>query len=157
MIKVFLNLSLLVFAFAQLGCAQSKKSCINTNWGEQGRESGMKGEAVNDILETQRACAKKDVEFPIMEYKQGWLTGIEKYCSADNAYNLGIEGEKTKVENCPIEYQVAFNKSYKKGENYAETQKKIKELEKKKKQTAKQAKKTSKELSKEIQELKESK
>jgi len=150
MTKVFFRLLLLCFAFVQFGCAQSKKSCLNTDWNKRGYEDGIAGKPSNGILADQKACADKEVEIPILDYKKGWTRGVERYCSTDHAYKLGLENKKTNVKNCPIEFQLIFNRSYKKGRDYTETQKKIKELEKKKAEQ-------SKEITNEIKELKEKK
>lgn len=142
-----LKMLIVFFVFAQLGCAMSKKACTKKNWNKQGYSDGILGKPSTDILDAQKVCAEKDVQIPLTDYKEGWVRGVEKYCSTENAYKLGVAGNKTKVKNCPVEFQPAFNESYKKGEAFTQKQKKIAELEKR---AAKQAK----DYSKEIKELK---
>lgn len=127
---LFTALTLLIFS---IGCSGlSKSACTNTNWKEKGVVDGSKGQAAEKILVTEKACSKKGTEFPIVEYKTGWLEGIATYCSPENGFKLSSEGKKVAVENCPIEFRPALLQNIKLGQEYVGVQAKIKSLEKSK-------------------------
>jgi hypothetical protein len=114
-----------------VGCSgMSKKECTQTNWKEQGVKDGTKGIAAENILKTEKLCAGKGTDFPISEYKDGWMEGIAAYCSPENGFNMAKEGKSLNVTNCPIEYRPAFEQNIKLGQEFAGVESKIKDLKK---------------------------
>jgi hypothetical protein len=125
---LFTALTILMFS---IGCSGlSKSDCTNTNWKEKGVVDGTSGQAAEKILKTEKVCSKKGAEFPITEYKNGWLEGIAVYCSPQNGFKLSSEGKKVDVENCPIEFRPALLQNIKLGQEFAGVESKIKSLEK---------------------------
>jgi hypothetical protein len=115
------------------GCSGvSKKSCNQTNWKEQGISDGKKGLAAEGILKTEKSCASKGSEFPITEYKDGWMEGIAVYCSPENGFNMAKEGKTLNINNCPIEFRPALEQNIKLGKEFAGVESKIKDLQKQK-------------------------
>lgn len=158
---VFIMLSLTLVFFTSLGCSGiSKKSCSDTDWKQQGITDGNNGKAATDILNTEKSCKEKNADFPILTYKQGWVEGIQVYCSPENGFKLASQGQKLKVENCPIEFQPKLVDSIKKGEEFLKAEKSIARLEKaeeKMKDKRASVKEDISETKKEIEKLKENK
>ncbi len=116
-----------------IGCSGvSRSDCSSTDWKQKGVSDGQKGQAAEDILKTEKFCKQKNVDFPIVSYKEGWVDGIKEYCSPENGFKLSSKGKKVNVANCPIEYQPNLVDSIKKGEEYLKVQKNIVKLEKNK-------------------------
>lgn len=127
--KIFL---LSMFALLMGACSTStKNSCNNNDWKEIGKESGRKGEAADVVMKDQKKCEKLGIDIPLNAYKDGWLEGIDQYCSESNAFELGQDGDKHTVENCPIELQPAFQASYDKGLKLKEVNKELESVESK--------------------------
>jgi len=106
--------------------AKLEKKCTTTNWESEGYSDGVKGESSKHILKTQKTCAKEGYKVSVVEYKEGWLKGIEKYCSAQNGYELGLKADKKpKVSNCPVELRSNFDANYARAEKYLQTKEKI--------------------------------
>lgn len=113
------------------GCSGiSKRDCNQTNWKEQGVNDGKNGLAAENILKTEKMCAGKGTDFPITEYKEGWMEGIAVYCSAENGFNSAKEGKTLNVNNCPIEFRPVVEQNIKLGKEFAGVESKIKDLKK---------------------------
>lgn len=129
--NTILSISTLIFLIMSIGCSgMSKKDCTATDWKQQGISDGQKGLAAEKILKTEKFCRQKNVDFPIVSYKEGWVEGMKDYCSPENGFKLSSTGKKVNVANCPIEYQPKLVESIKKGEEFLKVEKNIAKLEK---------------------------
>jgi len=120
----------LSIAFLLVSCSSGpdlKTKCTATDWNKKGFEAGVKGESAKNILKTQKKCAKEGYQVSVVDYKEGWLKGIEKYCSTGNAFEIGLEGKKANSQNCPVELRPKFDANYKRAENYLDNKSKIEE------------------------------
>ncbi len=123
------SVAVLLGAFIQ-GCSGvSKNQCMESNWKNKGIEDGKKGLAAEQILETQKVCSKKGMDFPITEYKEGWEQGIADYCAPQNGFNMASKGKDMKVENCPIQFRPALAKNIDLGKKFADAESKIEKLQ----------------------------
>jgi len=107
-----------------------QETCTATDWRSEGYKTGVKGESADHVLNTEKKCSKEGYSVSVVDYKEGWLKGIEKYCSPDNAFKLGVKGDEATPKNCPVELRTKFNENYKRAENYLENKKVIAKKEK---------------------------
>lgn len=128
-----LTLTSIIFFVFMAGCASSsvKQSCQSKDWKEYGVEEGRKGASEDQVLNKERECAKAGITIPIVEYKEGWLMGINEYCSPENALELGKKKAKHHSENCPVELRPKFDESYAKGLELANIDKQITNIDNK--------------------------
>lgn len=137
-----------VIALFMTNCSSvSKKSCNNTNWNEQGKKDGQAGKAAEEILKTEKACTKKGSEFPITDYKKGWVEGIAMYCSPSNGFKMASQGKEVKISNCPVELRPELEANIADGKKYSSVKKEIKKLEKQKNSVAEERKEAKDKLS----------
>lgn len=135
------------------GTAHKKDFCSETNWQDQGQKDGAKGLASDTVMGEQEKCSKVGVEIPLRDYKEGWLVGIKQYCSENNAFELGKNKKKNKVENCPIEYRPKFEAAYAKGQNLNELDKEIEDVNEKIKSADKEKESLEKQVRKKREEI----
>lgn len=135
--------------FLIAGCSStSKNDCTGTNWKSQGVVDGKKGINAEKILKTEETCSKKGVEFPITEYKEGWMEGIAVYCAPENGYEMAKKGKSLNVEVCPIEFRPALEENIKKGKEFAAAEAQMKKLEKQKEKLKEKRENQKEEISK---------
>lgn len=126
-----LKLAMIMIATSMLtSCGGMSKSDCSSDWKERGRKDGAEGLPSETGLKYQKSCADKVEEFPIAEYKAGWLVGIESYCSPQKAYDKGVKDKDRNSEVCPIEFRSTYDKNYERGQNFSKTQEEIKDVKK---------------------------
>jgi hypothetical protein len=130
-----ISLSLLILSLA--GCFGKKElDCASINWTQKGLEDGKNGFDEDKALKLKKKCESQGVVASVVDYKQGWLVGIETHCSPQNAFKLGKNGNKAlKKDNCPVEFKTNFAESFKRGaelktinDNLGPIKKKLKNL-----------------------------
>jgi len=144
-----LSLSLLILLLA--GCLGGEElDCASINWTQKGLEDGKNGLDETNVLKIKKKCESQGVVASVVDYKQGWLVGIEVHCSPQNAFKLGKDGSKAlKKNNCPVEFKTNFAESFKRGvelkkinETLGPLQKKVKTLKVDKEQLSNKLNKT---------------
>lgn len=113
-------LGLLMFTMS--GCFGKKSlNCSSIDWTRKGLDDGKLGFDEVKVLELKKKCEEQGVEASVVDYKEGWLLGIEIYCSPQNAFKLGREGQKAlEKNNCPVEFKTNFAESFKLGKELKE-------------------------------------
>lgn len=85
---------LIVLMLNLTACASyfKKKECESTNWFEHGKKVALRGEWLNsDKLVNE--CRKVEAEIQESQLDQGFKNGMQKYCSAPHAYQVGKSGD----------------------------------------------------------------
>ncbi|MCO5113571.1 MAG: DUF2799 domain-containing protein [Bdellovibrionaceae bacterium] len=121
----------LILTVTACGTSSKQEYCSTTDWQEEGKKIGLRGDAEDSVMKEQKLCAELGIQLPLTEYKIGWDEGIQQYCSEENAFTLGQKSEKHKAENCPIVYRPQFLTSYEKGKKVQNVNQKIEKVEKK--------------------------
>jgi len=139
MIRI-LSISLLVLTL--VGCFGKKSlDCAAINWTQKGLEDGKLGLDETNVLKLKQKCDDQGVTASVVDYKQGWLLGIEIYCSPKNAFMMSKSGQKAlKQNNCPVEFKTNFAESFKRGQDLKKINDKLGPFKKRAKNLAQQKK-----------------
>ena len=84
-----------------VACASyfKRKECEAVNWFEHGKSVALRGEWLNsDTLVGE--CRKAEAEMSESQLDLGFKSGMQKYCSADNAYMTGKSGDLFSRQLC---------------------------------------------------------
>lgn len=81
-------------ALALTGCASyfKRKSCEQINWFEHGKKVALSGQWLNSDT-TVSECRKVEAEISESQLDQGFKAGMSKYCSREQAYQIGKLGD----------------------------------------------------------------
>jgi len=96
-----LRKTIILAAFAGLaaGCSTiSKDSCIAGSWESLGYEDGRNGESRAHFNKIAKTCAKYGIAANAVDYRNGYETGVQQYCSFDKGYDHGTSGKSIKTE-----------------------------------------------------------
>ncbi len=70
----------------------SKEECAVGDWQAIGYNDGVAGYSVERLAAHSKACAKVSVAPDYQAWERGRKLGLQQYCTADNAYNIGRRG-----------------------------------------------------------------
>jgi hypothetical protein len=90
-----------VVALNLVACASyfKRKECESTNWFEHGKGVALRGEWLNsDKLVGE--CRKVEAEMSESQLDLGFKNGMQKYCTADNSYKTGKNGDAFSRDLC---------------------------------------------------------
>lgn len=91
--------SLLVLSLS--GCeSMSPSQCRMADWARQGYQDGSHGENPNRIADYAEDCGKIGVQPNPMEYRRGWDAGIVQFCTPQNGWSQGLQGNSYKESAC---------------------------------------------------------
>lgn len=106
---------LVLFALTVAACAtMDQAECETANWYDVGIGDGEHGRASRRYQDYRDDCAEFGVSVDTKAYREGWETGIARYCTRDNGYRVGINGVAYQ-DSCPAEYEDAFFSAYQLG------------------------------------------
>lgn len=125
--KRFLIFLAVIFACS---CASmSEEECLNADWYIIGLEDGSKGYALDNIGEHRQACAKVNVKPNFAKYEQGHLKGLERYCTLENGFRVGVGGNSYNSV-CPESTKGSFLTGYNEGKARYSARKAVKKASK---------------------------
>lgn len=112
----------LIFAFGLCsavslsGCASyfKRKECEKTNWYQHGYNVAMAGKRL-DADDFVRQCQKVEAKMSFTEMDTGFKSGMNKYCTVDNIFDVGKAGKKFSFEMCDGESQKKMRARYQEG------------------------------------------
>ncbi len=84
-----------------VACASyfKRKECESTNWFEHGKSVALRGEWLNsDKLVGE--CRKVDADIQESQLDQGFKNGMQRYCTPDNSYRTGKDGDLFSRDLC---------------------------------------------------------
>ena len=85
---------LAAFALGAAGCATlSEEECLTGAWGTIGFEDGAQGRPPNTVGDHGEACAAYGVPVDFNQWRAGYEAGLKTYCTYDNGFAQGTEGE----------------------------------------------------------------
>lgn len=90
-----------LLALALAGCASmSESECRVADWGRVGVADGARGESESRLAAYTEDCGKVGVVPNAQSYRQGWDTGIQRFCTAVNGWREGQQGHSGKDAVC---------------------------------------------------------
>lgn len=83
------------------GCeSMSPAQCRTADWARQGYQDGLRGESQNRIADYAEDCGKVGVMPHAAEYRRGWDSGIVQFCTPQNGWSQGLQGNSYKENAC---------------------------------------------------------
>lgn len=91
-----------------------RKECESINWFEHGKNVALRGERLNsDTLVSE--CRKVEAEMSESQLDLGFKNGMQRYCTADNGYQVGKKGDYFSRDLCEGPEINVIVANYKKG------------------------------------------
>ncbi|MBV7434276.1 DUF2799 domain-containing protein [Cardiobacteriaceae bacterium TAE3-ERU3] len=123
------------------GCATlSEKDCHLGRWYDIGFRDGSRGYSISRLADHRDACIEYAIEPNQEIWKQGWMEGLQHYCRAENAYEVGRTGEHFNMAVCSNQNELEV--AYQDGLRIYETALEISELKQERAELVKNAKET---------------
>lgn len=92
---------ILLATSVQFGCASyfKRQQCESINWFEHGQSVAMKGQWLNADT-TVNECRKAEANIRESELDRGFKSGVQKYCSKENIFLKGKDGDFFSQDIC---------------------------------------------------------
>ena len=114
------------------GCNHLKRSCLEINWYEVGRQDSRKGLKWEKTFSQRRqVCGFENTSSYQAAYKNGFDAGLREYCSFKTGYIYGLSKTKNQARECPENLRKSFINGYQTGLYIDKIQKKENALQKK--------------------------
>ena len=111
------------------GCASLDESeCLLADFRYLGEEDGEKGRPRTRINTYESDCAAHGLSVDRQAYALGWEVGIVKFCTRDNGYEFGLEGNHYQ-RSCPVELADTFFNAYQLGRAVYDAETEVERLE----------------------------
>jgi hypothetical protein len=97
-------------------CASlSKSECLNANWEDVGIRDGANGQPEEYLIQHSTACAKVGITPDRARWLAGREQGLERFCTAQRAYQIGEYGGSFDAAICRNYDQERLFDAYNKG------------------------------------------
>ena len=120
------------------GCMSNKPKeptiCALGNWQGMGYKDGLEGKDYAYVSHHHAACLVEGFELDLMQYRRGYLEGLQHYCTPANGRKVGLVGESYRGV-CPERLATGFIGEYEAGRSYYLQQVKVDKIEDKLNQT----------------------
>ena len=94
------------------GCASlSQSECISADWYDLGVHNALEGQKSDYVAEHFKACSEYQITPDLVEYKLGWMKGIQKFCTAQSAWRFGLTRHQYQ-NTCSITEEQQFIPAY---------------------------------------------
>ena len=92
---------LMMIALVLVGCeSMTVSECKVADWGRVGFNDGARGESDSLIAAYTEDCGKAGIQPNARLYRQGWDSGIQRFCTAANGWREGLQGNSSKASVC---------------------------------------------------------
>ena len=123
------RLFVLAAALGLGACASlTEEQCLNGDWSGIGYQDGLRGYPQSRIGDHREACAKVGVSPDIQAWLAGRAEGLKRYCTPENAYVVGRNGNELNPV-CPASQAQSLNAANAWGLEYHELELEIAELQ----------------------------
>jgi hypothetical protein len=123
-----------LFAAGLAGCTGvSETDCVGGNWEEIGYKAGTNGDPAERSAGHAVECEKYGATVDEAAWDKGWQRGIEEYCSANHAIQIGLRGGKDSGV-CPEGLAVTFSSNWRQGRMVYEQRQRVQQLEQRRNQ-----------------------
>ncbi len=109
--KLLLSVLSLSLMFLSACATLDEGECETANWYELGVKDGEKGRKESTYTTYRKDCSEYNIDVNVEEYRTGWQSGIVSYCDADNAFILGIDGNRG-INYCPLDLRDSFSSAH---------------------------------------------
>lgn len=110
------------------GCATLDESqCRSTNWFELGSRDGRAGYSRDRLDQHREACSEFGLSPNATDWEQGYVAGLEDYCTVNNGYLLGRRGAYY-GNVCPVDLEADFVSAFELGRDTNEVEREIESL-----------------------------
>ena len=124
--------ALSVGAWLLHGCASmSENECLIADWQALGYTDGSRGAPVSRFDRYRRDCAEYGVTPDLEAWRTGRAEGLELFCRADRAYELGRSGTPL-PSVCPEDRRIALEDAWAQGQAWRTVSNNIRTLEREK-------------------------
>lgn len=83
------------------GCeSMSVSECKVADWSRVGFTDGASGTSESRLADYTEDCGKTGIVPNARAYRQGWDSGIQRYCTAANGWREGVQGRSGKESVC---------------------------------------------------------
>ena len=83
------------------GCeSMSVSECKVADWSRVGFTDGASGAPESKLADYTQDCGKAGIVPSARAYRQGWDSGIQRYCTAANGWREGVQGHSGKQSVC---------------------------------------------------------
>lgn len=111
------------------GCATLDESeCRSVDWYQLGLKDGSDGYTATRLGDHREACAEYGLNVGATEWRRGYDTGLDNYCTVDNGYAVGRRGMYY-GHVCPAEVERAFVSAYELGKETYDVEQEISDLD----------------------------
>jgi len=94
------------------GCASlSQSECISADWYDVGVHNALEGQKKDYVAEHFKACSKYQITPDLVEYKLGWMEGVQRFCTAQSAWRYGLTRHQYQ-NTCSINAEKQFLPAY---------------------------------------------
>jgi len=115
-------------AIGLTGCASiSEDECISGSWSDIGYKDGVNGKARGKLADYTKTCAKYNVEPNREVYLTAFDSGLVKYCTYEQGYDLGENGNSYN-QVCSGDLAGSFSQGYDEGRAVYEIYRQHKQL-----------------------------
>lgn len=112
-----------------VACASlSEDQCRGGDWQGIGYTDGTKGATPSRLADHQKACAEYGISPNIGAWEAGRQAGLRVYCTPENAYSVGREGNSLSTECTPAELSL-MRQPHHVGKQYYELNREKRRLE----------------------------
>lgn len=106
------RLALPLFLLTLGGCASlSEKECRTADWEHVGYRDGVSGAARTRVADHGEACGEIGIKVDQKRYFQGYEAGLLRYCTPENAIEVGLSGSAYEGV-CPPDLDPQFSDYY---------------------------------------------
>lgn len=92
----------------------NEEACKTANWELIGEQDGVEGYVHLADAHDQNCAKYQAPKVKRAAYQKGWTRGNRRYCTPQNAYQVGLDGDS--YDNvCPADLESAFVESYNEG------------------------------------------
>jgi hypothetical protein len=88
--------------------------CRTVDWSQLGYDDGQAGRNSSYIDQHRRACERHGLPVSAEQWREGWESGILRYCTPQNGLNEGLAG-RSYANSCPAEVRAGFEDAYRVG------------------------------------------
>jgi hypothetical protein len=121
--------TLLTVMVTLTGCATMNESeCQFADWEDIGRRDAQSGHVRQYFSEHASACSEFGINADQAAYQRGWDQGIELFCTPENGWQRGINGQGYN-NSCPQISAAAFRQAYTLGRDLHAARQNVSSLE----------------------------
>lgn len=98
------------------GCATklSEENCASMNWYQKGYDLGVQGRNYSNLKQEREQCARYEISVDDDRYQAGWRAGTRVYCTPQQGYQLGANGQGM-PNVCPEDLRTRFENAWHEG------------------------------------------